>query len=262
LTTITLMTITVNPVQAQEAQSDEDLAKQAQNPLASLISLPVQNNTNFGLGPNDRTQNLLNIQPVIPFGLGSSVNLITRTIIPVITQPDVLETSGSTTGLGDALFTGWFSPKEAGSLIWGVGPVISVPIGKEGLSSEKWGLGASLVLLTMPGQWVIGGLVNNVWSVGGDENLAGVNQMTIQYFVNYNFPSGWYLTSSPIITANWEAGDDNRWTLPLGGGIGKLFRLGSQPLNTQSQVFYNVVTPDDFGADWQLRFQVQLLFPR
>ena len=262
VSTITLMTITANPVQAQEAQSDEDLTRQAQNPLASLISLPVQNNTNFGLGPNDRTQNLLNIQPVIPFGLGSSVNLITRTIFPVITQPDLASTSGSTTGLGDVLFTAWLSPAEAGTVIWGVGPVISLPIGKEGLSTEKWALGPSIIALIMPGPWVVGALVNNVWSVGGDENLADINQMTIQYFANYNFPSGWYLTSSPIITANWEAGDDNRWTLPLGGGIGKLFRLGSQPLNTQSQVFYNVVTPDDFGADWQLRFQVQLLFPR
>ena len=112
LTTIILTTITPNPGRAQETQDDAALAKQAQNPLASLISLPVQNNTNFGIGEFDRTSNVLNIQPVVPFGISSNWNLITRTIIPVITQPDVLETSGSTTGLGDALFTGWFSPKE------------------------------------------------------------------------------------------------------------------------------------------------------
>ncbi len=261
LVTTTLMTITANPVHAL-LQDDQELGKQAQNPLASLISLPVQNNTNFGLGPNDRTQNVANVQPIIPFGLGSSWNLITRTIVPVITQPDLASTTGSTTGLGDVLFTGWVSPAEAGRVIWGVGPVISLPIGKEGLSTEKWALGPSIVALIMPGPWVVGALVNNIWSVGGDENLDDVNQMTIQYFVNYNFPSGWYLTSAPIITANWEADDGNKWTVPLGGGFGKVFRLGSQPFNANTQVFYNVVTPDDVGADWQLRFQLQALFPR
>ena len=261
LVTTTLMTITANPAHAL-LQDDQELGKQAQNPLASLISLPVQNNTNFGLGPNDRTQNVVNIQPVVPFGLGSKVNLITRTIFPFITQPDLASTSGSTTGLGDVLFTAWLSPAEAGKVIWGVGPVISLPIGKEGLSTEKWGLGPSVVALIMPGPWVVGALVNNVWSVGGDENLGDVNQMTLQYFVNYNFPSGWYLSSAPIITANWEADDGNKWTVPLGGGFGKVFRLGSQPFNANTQAFYNVATPDDAGADWQLRFQLQALFPR
>ena len=261
LTTITLVTITANPVHALP-QDDQELASQAQNPLASLISVPYQNNTNFGLGPNDRTQNVLNIQPVIPFGLGTNLNLITRTILPLITQPDLTMTSGRTTGFGDILFTAWLSPAEAGKVIWGVGPVISAPMGKEGLSSEKWGFGPSVVALIMPGPWVVGGLVNNIWSVGGDESLPDVNQMTLQYFVNYNFPSGWYLTSAPIITANWEADAGNKWTVPFGGGSRKVFRIGSQPINTNTQAFYNVETPDDFGADWQLRFQVQLLFPR
>ncbi len=259
--TTTLMTISSNPVYAQSSQEDADLARQAQNPLASLISLPVQNNTSFGLGPNDRTQNVANIQPVIPFNLGSW-NLITRTIVPVITQPDLASTSGSTTGVGDILFTGWLSPAAAAKWTWGVGPVISVPIGKEGLSSEKWGLGASVVALTMPGQWVVGGLVNNIWSVGGDENLNDVNQMTLQPIINYNLANGWYLVSVALITADWEADDGNRWTVPLGGGAGKVFRIGSQPMNGSVQAFYNVVTPDDFGADWTLRIQLQALFPK
>jgi len=261
VSTITLMTITTNPAQALP-QSHENLAKEAQNPLASLISLPVQNNTNFGLGPDDRTQNVLNFQPVVPFGLGSSVNLITRTIVPLITQPDLAATSGSTTGFGDILFTSWLSPKEAGSVVWGLGPVISIPVGKEGLSTEKWALGASFVALTMPGQWVVGGLVNNIWSVGGDENLNDVNQMTLQPIINYNLANGWYLVSVALITADWEADDGNRWTVPLGGGAGKVFRIGSQPMNGSVQVFYNVVTPDDFGADWTLRIQLQALFPK
>jgi len=261
LMTITLMTVTSNPVHAQGTQDDADLAKQAQNPLASLISVPVQDNISFGMGPNDRTQNVANIQPIIPFNLGS-VSLITRTIVPVITQPDLASATGSTTGVGDILFTGWLSPAEAGTVVWGLGPVVSIPVGKEGLSTEKWGFGPSFVALMMPGNWVVGGLVNNIWSVGGDESLPDVNLMTLQYFVNYNFEGGLYLTSGPIITANWEATDGNKWTVPFGGGVGKIFRIGSQPMNSNIQAFYNVVSPDDFGADWSLRLQLQAMFPR
>ena len=113
----------------------------------------------------------------------------------------------------------------------------------------------------MPGQWVIGGLVSNVWSVAGNDDRADVNFFLGQYFINYNYPSGWYLTSAPIITSNWEADSGEKWTVPFGGGIGKLFRIGRQPININSQVFYNVVTPTN-GAKWQWRFQVQLLFPK
>ncbi len=112
----------------------------------------------------------------------------------------------------------------------------------------------------MRGRWVIGALVNNVWSVGGDSTRADVNQFVLQYFVNYNLPNGWYLTSAPILAANWEA-DDDRWLVPFGGGFGKIFRIGRQPLNGSAQVFYNVETPEG-GPDWALRLQLQLLFPK
>lgn len=189
-TTITVMTTTANPVQAQGTQDDEDLARRTQNPVSDLISLPFQHNTNFGLGPNDRTQNVLNIQPVVPFGMGANWNLITRTIAPLITQPDLGATSGSTTGFGNILFSAFVSPKQPGKVIWGAGPAISLPMGKEGLSSEKWAFGPSAVALTMSGQWVLGVLVSNVWSVGSDEDFDDVSLLTIQYFINYNPPNG------------------------------------------------------------------------
>ena len=239
-----------------------DLAKQAQNPVANLISLPLQNNTNFGIGPDDETQNILNIQPVLPFSIGRNWNLITRTIVPIVSQPDILTGGqGRINGLGDMTFTAFFAPKDTGKLIWGAGPVFLLPTATDdALGANKWGAGASAVFLSMPGDWVVGSLFSNVWSFAGSGN-RDVNLFTWQYFINYNFSNGWYLTSSPIITANWEASSGNRWTVPIGGGFGKIFQIGKQPLNGQIQALYNLEKPN-FGADWQLRLQLQFLFPK
>jgi hypothetical protein len=244
-----------------QENSDKDLAKATQNPLASMISLPFQNNTNFGIGPDDDTQNILNIQPVWPFSLGEDWNFITRTIIPVISQPGVAPGESRTNGLGDVTFTSWVSPKNAGKWIWGVGGALVLPTATDdALGNDKWSVGPSVVVLTMPGKWVIGSLVSNVWSVGGS-GQQDVNFFTWQYFINYNMDNGWYLTSAPIITANWEADSENTWTVPFGGGVGKIFRIGKQPLNAQVSAYYNAEKPTS-GADWQLRLQLQMLFPK
>lgn len=239
----------------------EELAKAAQNPIASLISLPFQNNTNFNLGPQEKTQNVLNIQPVWPFSISENWNLITRTIVPVISQPGLVPGQDRENGLGDTVFSAFFSPAESAKVTWGVGPVFLLPTATDDrLGQDKWGAGASLVVLTMPGRWVIGSLFNNIWSTGGSGD-NDVNFFTWQYFVNYNLDEGWYLTSAPIITADWEASSDNKWTVPFGGGFGRIFRVGKQPMNASLQAYHNVETPT-FGPDWQLRFQLQFLFPK
>ena len=244
------------------AATDKELAKATQNPVSDLISLPLQNNTNFGIGPNDETQNILNIQPVWPFSISDKWNIITRTIVPVVSQPDILTGGdGRINGIGDTTFTAFLSPRSPRRLIWGFGPVFLLPTGtNDALGSNKWGLGPSVVLLTMPGNWVIGSLFSNVWSVAGsgDQN---VDLFTWQYFINYNLPKGWYLSSAPIITANWEADSGNQWTVPFGGGGGKIFRIGKLPLNAQVQAFYNAEKPE-FGPDGTLRLQLQFLFPK
>ena len=242
-------------------QDEAELAKKTQNPVSDLISLPFQNNTNFGMGPDDKTQNVLNIQPVWPFSLNEDWNLITRTILPVISQPALAAGQERTNGLGDTTFTTFFSPKDSGKLIWGLGPVFLLPTATDDvLGSDKWGIGPAVVVLTMPGNWVIGSLLSNVWSFAGSGN-QDVNLFTLQYFINYNLPNGWYLSSAPIITANWEAESGNKWTVPFGGGFGKVFRVGKQPMNASVQAFYNVEKPD-LGADWTLRLQLQFLFPK
>jgi len=258
---LTILIFTTCITYGQDA-SNSDLAKQAQNPVANLISLPLQNNTNFSIGPDDETQNILNIQPVWPVSINDNWNLITRTILPVVSQPNILTGGdGRINGLGDTTFTGFFSPKDSGKLIWGAGPVFLIPTATDdALGSDKWGAGASVVLLTMPGKWVVGSLFSNVWSFAGSGD-QDVNLFTWQYFINYNLPNKWYLTSAPIITANWEADSDNTWTVPFGGGIGKIFNIGKQPMNGQISAYYNVEKPE-FGPDWQLRIQLQFLFPK
>ncbi len=248
--------VSIGPALAGET---EDLARAAQNPVASLISLPFQNNTNFDVGPQEKTQNIMNIQPVWPFEMNEDWNLITRTIVPVISQPAATPAQDREFGLGDTVFTAFLSPKDSGEWIWGVGPALLLPTSTDDrLGAGEWGAGPSAVVLTIRGPWVVGSLFSNVWSFTGDEQ---VNLFTWQYFVNYNLDDGWYLTSAPVITANWEADSDNTWTVPFGGGVGKIFKIGNQPLNAQASAYYNVEKPE-FGADWQLRLQLQFLFPK
>lgn len=244
------------------AQDNTELAKQTQNPLASLISVPFQNNFNFGTGSKEKTVWVLNIQPVIPVKLTDEVNLVTRTILPVINQPSLFPGTDSATGLGDLNPTFWFSPAKPGRFIWGLGPTLTLPTATDSLlGNGKWSAGPSGVALVMEGHWVVGGLINNQWSFAGWGDQS-VNQMLIQPFVNYNLPDGWYLVTSPIITANWKADKaGDVWTLPLGGGFGKLFKVGKLPINTQLAAYGNVAKPE-FGSDWQLRFQIQFLFPK
>jgi hypothetical protein len=244
------------------AQDDGELAKKTQNPVADLISVPFQNNVNFGVGPDDDVQYILNIQPVIPFKLTEDWNLISRTIVPLIYQPELAPGVGEVFGLGDIQQSLFLSPAKPGKLIWGVGPILQFPTATDdSLGQGKWGAGPTAVALTMHGPWVVGALVNNVWSFAGDSDRPDVNQMLIQPFVNYNLPHAWYVTTAPIITANWEADGDDRWTVPIGGGVGKIVRIGKLPINVQLAGYYNVMRPDD-AAEWQLRIQIQLLFPR
>jgi len=237
-------------------ESNEELAKIAQNPLSNIMSFPFQNNTNFDYGPFFRVQNVLNIQPVIPFFNG---RLITRTIIPLLWQPENAP-SGTIFGLSDIQFAAVYSPKTKG-VIFGIGPIISFPSGSASLGSQKWSAGPSVVLLAMPGHWVFGVLANNLWSFAGNSDRDDVNQMLIQYFVNYNIKKGLYITMAPIITANWMAPSGQQWLVPFGLGIGKVFKIGGKlPLNMQLAGFYNAIRPD-YAPDWTLRIQAQVMLP-
>ena len=259
---------------------EHDLAKASQNPVASLISLPFENNATFNNGKEDVFVNILNIKPVIPMSLTENWNLINRAIVPAIyvdggtTGPFHTWGGGTVTlikkpeeedsefGLGDIVYQGFISPANPGKFIWGLGPQLNIPTGMERLTSDQWSLGPVAVGLTMPGHWVIGALVSNVWSIEGYNDAENVNALTAQYFINYNMKGGWYLSSAPVIKANWEADDnDDTWTIPVGGGVGRVFKIGKQPVNLKLAGYYSAVKPDD-ASDWNLQFTWTFLFPK
>ena len=241
-----------------------------------MISLPMQNNTYFNVGPSDEWANSFQLQPVYPINFGS-VNLINRVIIPFnhlesqeVTKPvrgqlkteHVTFESDDATGLGNITYQGFISPAKPGMLIWGVGPVLQMPTNTDDqLGTDKWSAGPGAVALAMPGKWVLGFLGYNIWDFAGDSDEKSVNTMVFQYFVNYNIKNGWYLTSTPVITANWKENSDERWTVPFGLGIGRLIKIGKQPIDFKLQTFWYAEKPAN-GPDWALQFQVKLLFPK
>ena len=241
------------------AAQDADLEKQIQNPVASLISVPFQNNIDTGIGDFDRTRNTLNIQPVLPFALGGAT-LITRTIIPIITQP--IGQSDSQTGLGDINLSLFLTPAQPGSVVYAVGLATGLPTATDDvLGTKKLSLGPSFLVMVQPGTWTVGGLVQNTWSVAGDDARADVSLLFTQVFVTKGLSGGWYVNSAPVITANWKAPSGEKWSVPLGLGGGKLTRVGSTPVNFQVGAYRYVVSPTG-GPAWQFRAQVVLLFPK
>jgi hypothetical protein len=256
--------VTTAPAYAE--LSAEELAKLAQNPVGNLISVPFQNNTNLNFGPEKGTQDVLNIQPVIPLEISKEWNIITRTIIPVIWMPALSPDIGAKSGVGDIEFSALLSPAVPGHWIWGAGPIFQLPTNSSAeLGNKNWGMGPEFVVLHIEhgDPWVYGVLLNNIWSLSSNKQGGSYSNGVIQPFLNYNVPDGdgLYYTASPLMTVDWKAEGSNKWTVPLGGGIGKIFHLGKLPVNTQITAYYNVVKPD-FGPNWQIRAQAQFMFPK
>lgn len=256
-----------NDQEPEDNTSIGALQKATQNPAAKLFSVPVQNNSNFGVNPGYRTQDVLDIQPAIPIGISRDWNLIARIVTPITWQPLPSSLGPPPTpevgayGLGDIEPTFFLSPKKHGKLIWAAGPIILLPTATSPpLGQGKLGLGPSIVVLTQPGHWSIGVLVNNVWSVAGSGSRPAVNTFLLNPFVNYNLKKGWVLSVSPMVTANWNASSGNVWTVPFGGGVGKIMKLGYQSVNISAQFYGSPVHPEGTSS-WSMRLQIAFLFP-
>ena len=198
-----------------------NLAKAAQNPVANMVSLPLQWNFTSGGGLDSSTALVLNVQPVLPLPIGERWLIVSRTVVPFVSLP--LPNGRQTSGIADIQEQAYFTKSKPGRFTWALGPVFSFPTATNFLTrTGQWGMGPTAVVLTMPRQWVIGVLANNIWRIGGNAHGEPLNSFTLQPFINFNLPRAWAISTAPLITSNWSAPDDERWTVPIGVGISKV----------------------------------------
>ena len=254
-------------IMPQVVNAGGDVRAAAQNPISSMISLPLK--LTFDQGASNGNGTILNINPVVPVTVGDW-NLVNRALIPIANVDGAItgpgnpspEGKGSASGLGDINYSLYFSPVKYDKVIWGVGPSINLPTASDDqLGSGKWSAGITGVALAQPKWGSMGILGRQLLSFAGDSDRSDVNQTLIEPFVNYNLSQGWYLLTDMVITANWEADNENRWTVPVGGGVGRIFNIGNQAINAKLEAYYNVDKPEG-APDYTISFQFAFLFPK
>ena len=257
-----------NPVQHPApgaADATDALAKAAANPIANMISLPFQFNFNLGIGDNDRSQTVLNMQPVLPFKLTKTWNVITRTIIPLIQQPMLDSVAGSTYGIGNTNFNAFFVPPVLmkGVFTYGFGLSLIIPTANAPeFGGDAFGLGPTAVFLFMPGHWVAGATAGLTWaykSPGGSDNL---NSFFAQYFITYNIKKGWFVNTTPTITANFNAPEGEQWVIPTGAGFGKVQHFKRVPMKFMLQYYYDVAPTTSTSMKQNITLMIMFMFPK
>lgn len=247
---------------SKPATSDAaELAKKLANPVASLISLPFQNNLDVGIGEFNGYKNTLNIQPVIPVQLSPKLNLITRVILPVVAQHDIYAPGTQQVGLSDAVASAFFSPSEAkNGLLWGAGPVFLVPVATDDLlGTKKFGVGPTALVLKQANGWTLGMLANQIWSVAGSAERSDVSQMFLQPFINYNWKSGAGLGINSEITQNWEG---NNTVVFLNPSISAVTKLGNQTMSFGISPRIQIAAPENIKANFGIRTVLTFVFPK
>ena len=239
------------------------LAKKLSNPVADLISVPFQFNYNEGIGPlEEGSQTYLNFQPVVPFTLNKDWNLISRTILPIISQDDVLPDAGSQFGLGDITQSFFFSPSQPNhGFVWGVGPAFGIPTATDDLlGSEKWSAGPTGVALWQGHGWTVGALANHLWSFAGDDDQPDVNSTFVQPFISYTTKDAWSFTLNTKSTYNWETED---WSVPINFQVAKIVKFGKLPVQLFAGARYWAESPEGVGpTGWGARAGFTVLLPK
>lgn len=252
------------PAAAQDpgAVSATELAKKLSNPVASLISVPFQQNLDFGVGADgDGIRSTLNIQPVVPVSIGADWNVIIRTILPVSYQTEVSAPGASEFGLGDTVQSFFFSPREPGpgGVILGAGPVVLYPSATDNaLGTDKWGAGPTIVALKQSGKLTYGVLANHIWSFAGNESRGDVSATFMQPFLSYTSAKAMTFALNSETTYDWKR---DAWSVPINLTVTQLTRMGTQPVSVGVGARYYVERPEG-GPDWGLRAIFTLLFPK
>jgi len=248
--------------QGQAADTDLDLANSLSNPVAAMISVPLQFNYDAKIGSQrDGSRTQLNLQPVVPFTVNENWNLISRTIVPLVSQTDISPGSGRQTGLGDISQSLFFSPRQLSDdgVIWGAGPVFLLPTGSEPeLSARKWGAGPSAVILRQSNGWTYGILANHVWSVAGSQNRDGISATFVQPFLSFTTPDAWTYAINTESTYDWK---HSQWSVPVNVNASKLLKLAGMPVSIGGGLHYWVQSPDSAPHGWGVRTTITLLFP-
>jgi hypothetical protein len=251
------------PIGPQAESGDADLAQELTNPVANLITVPIQMNLDRNIGPTeDGTKLTTNIQPVIPFDIGENWNLITRTIVPVTSQDDLFPGAGSQFGLGDINLSLFLSPKKPtdSGLVWGAGPTILLPTATDSLlGAEKWGAGPAAVGLVLKGPWTVGMLANHIWSFAGDDDRDDISNTFMQPFVAYTWPSAWTVSVQSESSYNWTT---DQWSIPVNAAVSKLVRFGKLPVSLQAGVGYWAESPDAGPEGFRFRLQANIVLPK
>ena len=249
---------------AQEP-SQQDLRKLARNPFADVIKLPLVTDIYFDAGPYRRTGSDLQVQPLIPIQICKGWLLVPRIVATAINYvPQLTQESDGRVGVGDTVSTFFFTPAHARKLIWGLGPALQIPTATDSeLGSGRWGLGPSFVVLSQPEWGSAGILVRNIWSLPSDSKRSLINQMQLQLMLSYNLPHEWYLTTNPTISSDWTQVFGDRWLVPIGGGAGRIFDLGRQPVDANVTLYHNAIHPaSQLSPKWQLSVQFTLMFTK
>jgi len=248
-----------NPAADDATLSNEQVAKNLQNPLANMISVPVQLNYDQNIGDDDKGDRYItNIQPVVPINLNEDWLLISRTILPIVSL-DTTTTDES--GTGDIVQSAFFSPKQsANGWTWGVGPVFLLPTASDdALGQEKWGVGPTAVALKQENGWTYGALINHIWDVAGDDDRSDVNATFLQPFMGYTWPSAFSLFLNTETTIDWE---NDTEAVPINFVASQVAQVGSQTLSFGGGLRYWADSPDNGPEGWGARFVVTWIIPK
>ena len=243
------------------AGNSTDWAIQSQNPMADILKLPLQNNFNSGTGHKSQTEYRLNLKPSMPSDLSSDWTLVNRLDIPFIYQPGRVSGEKDSFGLGDTTYESFYGPAGDRTLYWGAGPAFQIPTATDNqIGSKKWSAGLAATASMVKGPVVAGVRANHLWSFAGKDDRADINRTTFEYFAYWNLGSGWWIGTSPVNTADWDAIQSEVWTIPIGGGIGKIVMRGRTPINLKLEA-YHYAEVQTGGADWSAVLSIEFLLP-